>query len=377
MTQPACIDDFEHLAKARLPKAAWDYYASGANDMETLQDNCEAFRRYRVRPRVLRDVSRIDTASDFLGFPASCPIGIAPSAMQCMAHPDGERATSQAVAQFQSCMILSTYSTTPLEEVVKPTNASYWFQLYLYQNRPVSADLIRRAERAGYRALVLTVDTPQVGRRLPDARNVFKLPKPWRLANFPKEFQILTASERAAAGRVNQGEMDELTNESLGNRSDTTLTWVECIPWLRQVTSLPIILKGILTQEDALLAVKHGCDGIIVSNHGGRQLDSVSASIDALPEVVAAVKGRLEVYVDGGIRRGSDVFKALALGAKGVFIGRPALWGLGYNGQQGVEEVLKILHDELRLTMALAGCRSIAEINPGCLCKSKFVPAKL
>ncbi|KAJ1930667.1 hypothetical protein IWQ60_000064 [Tieghemiomyces parasiticus] len=345
MAKPTCVNDYEPLAKDRLPKMVWDYYAAGANDMLTLQDNTRAFLN---------------------------PICVAPSALQKMAHPDGEEAVSRAVAKFGSAMVLSTYSTTPLETVIAQggPDCSYWFQLYLYQNRPVSADLIRRAEAAGYRALVLTVDTPMIGRRLPDARNGFHLPKPWRLANFPPETRILTASQRAALAAKATSDVvpgTRVITEDLSNRTDSTLTWKTAIPWLRQVTNLPIVLKGILTRADAELAVAHDVDAIWVSNHAGRQLDTVQATIDALRDVVDGAAGQLEVYCDSGVRTGVDVFRALALGARAVFIGRPALWGLTVDGEAGVRDVLGILQEELETSMALTGCASVADIEPQCL----------
>ncbi|KAJ1984004.1 Hydroxyacid oxidase 1 [Dimargaris cristalligena] len=367
------VGDYERLAQSHLSRAAWDYYATGSNDMESLRDNLRAFRKYLLRPRILKGISRISTETHLLGYRAQSPLCISPSAMQRMAHPDGELATSRAMAQFHSCMVLSTYSTTALEEVIDQGNphSSYWFQLYLYQNRPVSAELIRRAEVAGYRALVLTVDTPMVGRRLADARNHFKLPPPWRLANFPDDFQILTASERAAREANGPQLADHLSNESLGNRSDTSLTWQSCLPWLRSVTRLPIILKGVLTRADAALAVQHGCAGVIVSNHGGRQLDGVQASIDALAEVVKGAQGQLEVYFDGGVRCGADVFRA-------VFIGRPVLWGLAANGQKGVEAILHELQSELEDAMRLTGCATLTDIQAQCLYRTGYpIPSQL
>ncbi|KAJ1973531.1 hypothetical protein H4R35_004071 [Dimargaris xerosporica] len=377
---PVCLDDFEAAARTKLGQSAWDYYATGANDMQTMHDNRLAFSRLRLRPRVLRDASTVSTTTSLLGRSIASPICIAPSAMQRMADPAGEEATAKAAAAFDTGMVLSTYSTTALEQVIHHSNGHnlYWFQLYLYQDRAVSQELIQRAERAGYQALVLTVDTPVIGRRLADARNKFQLPRPWHLANFPKDLQIVTASERAALLANGIGDdAPPIDNKTLSNRTDAGLTWAECIPWLRNVTRLPIILKGILTREDAELAVLHGCNGIIVSNHGGRQLDGVLAAIDALPEVVAAVRGRIEVYMDGGIRKGTDVFKALALGAKAVFLGRPVLWALAYNGEQGVKDMLRILQDELELAMALCGCTTIEAITPQYLQHTPELMARL
>ncbi|XP_040278732.1 hydroxyacid oxidase 2 isoform X1 [Bufo bufo] len=343
-----CLADFEAYAKDNLPKATWEYYAAGADDCGTRDDNLLAFKRIRLRPRMLRDVSVTDSRTTILGTEISCPIGIAPTAFHCLAWPDGEISTARAAETQNLCYVASTYSTCSVEEIVAAAPAGFrWFQLYIYRDRKLSEQLVHRVEALGFKALVLTVDLPYTGKRRSDIRNNFRLPPHLKVKNFEGVF-------KEHCGPDNYGVPD--------NTLDPSISWKD-IHWLRSLTRLPIIIKGILTKEDAELAVKHGVQGIIVSNHGGRQLDGELATIDALSEVVEAVQGRTEVYIDGGIRTGSDVLKALALGAKCVFIGRPIVWGLAYKGEEGVRGVLQILTDEFRLSMALSGCRNISEIN--------------
>lgn len=291
-----------------------------------------------------------------------------------MAHKDGEEATARAANKLNTLMTLSTYSTTSLEDAAKayPTGPR-WLQLYVYNDRWMSESIIKRAEKCGYKAIVLTVDTPFLGRRLKDLENKFRLPEPYRLANFD-EF-LLKNDEKESGNEITNLESrvgKKLTfTELLGTTSDLTLNWEKDIAWLKSLTNLPIIVKGILTAHDTRLALDYGVDGIVCSNHGGRQLDTVPPTLLALPEIIATVrdvsrstgKPPVPVFLDGGIRRGTDVFKALALGAEAIFVGRPILYGLSYDGQNGVEQVLNILNDEFRLTMALAGTRDLKEIN--------------
>ncbi|CAB1347297.1 unnamed protein product [Coregonus sp. 'balchen'] len=310
---------FEEYAKEHLSKATWDYYAAGADECCTRDDNLLAYKRIRLRPRILRDVSMSDTRTTVQGTEISFPVGIAPTAFHCLAWHEGEMATARA------------------------PNGYRWFQLYVYRDRKLSESIIHRVEALGYKALVLTVDVPYTGKRRNDIRNQFKLPPHLKVKNFDGE----------AAGPA---------GEEYGvpaNTLDPSISWKD-VYWLQSLTRLPIIIKGILTKEDAELAVEHGVQGIIVSNHGGRQLDGGPAT------------GRIEVYLDGGIRTGSDVLKAVALGAKCVFIGRPAVWGLAYKGEEGLREVLHILNDEFRLSMALSGCRNVAEINRNLIQFSKL-----
>ncbi|KAJ2747792.1 Hydroxyacid oxidase 1 [Coemansia sp. BCRC 34301] len=353
-SDPVCIKDLESIARSVMPSGAWGYYDSGANDEQTKNSNMSAFDEYRLHPRMLRDVSSISTETTVLGQRVRTPLGVAPCAMHKLAHAEGELATSQAACGHGSIMILSTYSTTSLEKVIGAGDGStqYWMQLYVYRERQVSESIVRRAERAGFKALVLTVDAPVLGRRLVDARNKFNPPSHLRLENFVDE----SAADSSATA-------SETFGEQFGANGDQALSWENGIAWLRSITKLPIIVKGILTKEDTELAIEHGCAGVIVSNHGGRQLDGALASIDALPQVVAAAQGRIEVYMDGGIRRGSDVFKALALGARAVFVARPVLWGLAYKGERGVRLALELLQKELELTMMLTGTTTIEQID--------------
>lgn len=332
--EPINVFDYEKLAQERMEQSAWNYYASGSDDEVTLRANRTAFERIRLRPRMLVDTSTCDLRAIVQGLPVSMPILIAPTAFHCLAHPEGECATAQAAGRAGTLMVASTSATRSLEEVASAGSGPFWFQLYIH-DRKATEELIKRAMAAGYRALVVTVDSPRWGHKERAIRNSFSLPAHLRKANFQ--------DEDVAKGNV-------------------FVTW-ESLDWLRSLTSLPIILKGILTAEDAALAVKHRVDGIIVSNHGGRQLDSVPATIEALPEVVEAVDGQCEIYLDGGIRRGTDVLKALALGARAVLVGRPILWGLAANGAEGVCHVLEILRTELELAMRLAGQPTLAGID--------------
>jgi 4-hydroxymandelate oxidase len=334
---PINVMDYEALARAHMESGAWDYYQGGSEDEITLRASRSAFERICLRPRVLVDVNTIDMGTTVLGTAVSMPVLVAPTAFHGLADPQGECLTVQGVGQTGTLMTVSTAATRSLEEIAHVASGPLWFQLYVRHNLKASETLVRRAQAAGYLAIVLTVDTPVLGKRERDLRNDFSMPSHAFSANFdhvPKE-RILEVF---------------------------VPTW-ETVDWLRSWTSLPILLKGILTAEDALLAIGHNVAGIVVSNHGGRQLDGVQASIEALPEVVEAVAGRCEVFVDGGIRRGTDVLKALALGARAVLVGRPILWGLAANGQEGVRHVLELLRTELEVAMKLAGCPTLASID--------------
>jgi len=331
--QPVNLSDYEALAKARLDRGALDYYQGGSDDEVTLRANRTAFERLRLRPRVLVDVSACDLRTNVLGIPVTMPILVAPTAAHALAHPDAECATAQAAGAAGTLMVVSSSATRSLEDVARAASGPLWFQLYIRRLRHAEA-LVVRAQAAGYRALVLTVDTPRLGNRERDIRNNFE--------GFPTPNYDSDGKEEPFMG--------------------DTLTW-DILDWLRSLTSVPILLKGILTAEDALLAVERGVAGIIVSNHGGRQLDGAVPSIEALPEVIAAVDGRCEVYLDGGVRRGTDVLKALALGARAVLIGRPILWGLAVDGAAGARRVLEILRAELEKAMMLAGRPTLASID--------------
>ncbi len=327
---PINLHDYERLAQQRLDPAIWDTYAQGSEDEVTLRANRSAYAAVRLRPRILVDVSACDLATTVLGTPIRLPVLIAPTSVQQLAHPEGELATARAAHAAGTVLVASTLSSYSLEEIARAVVGSpLWFQLYIYRDRALTSDLLARVERAGYQALVLTVDTPAIGNRERDRYNHFTLPEPLQFGNF--------ISQLAQEGGTRPGPL--VTWQTRGERE--MLTW-DVLPWLRSLTSLPLILKGVLTAEDAARAVEAGIDGLIVSNHGGRQLDGVLPTIEALPEVVEAVRGRCEVYLDGGIRRGTDILKALALGARAVLIGRPVFWGLAVNGEAGVYDVLHI-----------------------------------
>ncbi len=355
--QPINVHDYEALAKARMDPIGWDYYDSGSDDEVTLRENRAAFERIRLRPRVLVDVSAIDLRTTVLGTPVAMPILVAPAAFQGLAHPEGECEMARGVGDAGTLAVISTSANRSVEEVAATATGPLWFQLYVYRDREVSRALVRRAEAAGYKALVLTADAQRLGRRERDMRNGFTLPPHLSMANFVEK----SISEVPDEGPGASG----LALHAAATH-DPSLTW-EALDWLRDATALPVVVKGILTAEDATLAVRHGADAIIVSNHGGRQLDGSVTSIEALPEVVAAVQsagGHCEIYMDGGIRRGTDILKALALGAHAVLVARPVLWGLAADGANGVRGVLGLLRDELELAMALAGRPTLASIDP-------------
>jgi isopentenyl diphosphate isomerase/L-lactate dehydrogenase-like FMN-dependent dehydrogenase len=335
--------DYERAASKRLDPGPYGYVAGGAGDEHTLRDNVAAFRRWRLRPRVLVDVSETTTETQVLGKPLSMPIVVAPMGIHRIVHPDGEEATVRAAAAARTIFCLSTSGTATVEAVAEAApDCRRWFQLYWRADREFVRELLGHAVGAGYDALVLTVDLPAFGRRERDFRNRFEF-----------------AADLEMPYRT-RPELDP--HVVLGGVVDPRLTWRD-LEWLRENCPLPLVVKGILTAEDALLAVEHGAAAVAVSNHGGRQLDNVPASLDALPEVVEAAADRVEVYMDGGIRRGTDVAVALALGARAVLVGRPVLWGLAVDGEGGVARVLELLRAELELTLKLLGCRSPTEVT--------------
>jgi 4-hydroxymandelate oxidase len=343
------LDDFEPLARAVMEPSAFGYVAGGSWDEVSLHENIAAWRRRRFRPRVLVDVSGVDPSSTFLGEPTALPVAVAPMAFQSLAHSDGEIEAARGAAAAGIPYTLSTTSSQPIEAVAAgAAGATLWFQLYTQADPAVTRSLVERAEAAGYRAIILTVDLPVLGYRDRDRRAGFLLP---HMGNF--------ADVAASHGRA------ALHTPSLLHAPgmEPTLVWAD-LATIRSWTSLPLVLKGILTAEDARLAVEHGVDAIVVSNHGARQLDRVPAAIDVLAEVVAAVGGRAEVWVDGGIRRGLDIAIARALGAQGVLIGRPIYWALAAGGAAGVERAIAILREEFELTLALLGTPTPADIGP-------------
>ncbi len=347
------LDDFETAAWERMPPGVRDYVSGGAADEVTVRENREAFNRFKLLPRALRDVSSVDLAIELFGERLSFPVLVAPTAFHSLAHPQGELATARAAAAAGTAMVVSTMSSYRLEEIAAAARGTKWFQLYCYRDRSVTKALVERAEAAGYRAICMTVDLPRVGRRERDLRNRFSLPE----GVSPKNFEEFLDLDRLGADqRIRAFE------HFIGALVDPSLTW-EAVDWLRSITRLPLILKGIMTAADARLAVERGVQGIVVSNHGGRQLDTVPATIDVLGEIVDEVGEGAEVLMDGGVRRGTDVAKALALGARAVLVGRPCLYGLAVAGEEGVRRVLELLRAELELTLALLGCRSCKDVT--------------
>ncbi|HKI06405.1 MAG TPA: alpha-hydroxy acid oxidase [Thermoanaerobaculia bacterium] len=353
--EPINLFDLEAIAREKLPRDAYDYYASGAHDEVTLRENRAAYDRLSLAYRVLVDVSRREMATTVLGQPVSMPLLVAPTAFHRLACPEGELATVRAAGAAGTVMILSTLSTTAVEEVVAAASGPVWFQLYVYRDRQATEGLVRRAEAAGCQALVLTVDAPFLGRRERDVRNRFRLPPGLAVANMLP----------AGYGDVPPAIADSGLAAYFAYLLNPSLSWPD-VAWLQSLTSLPVVVKGIVRPDDALRAAEAGAAGIVVSNHGGRQLDTAPATIDVLPEIADALAARghkIEILMDGGVRRGTDVLKALALGARAVLLGRPILWGLAADGEAGAAWVLRLLRDELDLAMALAGAPTLADIT--------------
>lgn len=344
----ASLSDYEMLARQRMTTGAWAYFAGGAGDEWTLRENVAAFARHPLRPRVLCDLRGGGTGITLFGTDLAAPILLAPVAFQRLVNPDGELATAMAAGALNTAMVVSTQASVRLEDIAAHASAPLWFQLYIQPDRAFTADLVHRAEAAGYRALVVTVDAPVNGMRNREQRAGFALPPdvgPVNLAG-------MRPAPPAPAGAL-------LFGTPL---LDLAPTWAD-LEWLRGLTRLPIILKGITDPDDARRTAAAGMDGVIVSNHGGRTLDGMPAGIDMLPPVVDAVGGAIPVLMDGGIRRGADVLRALALGARAVLIGRPYIFALAAAGAPGVAHVIRILRAELELAMALTGCRDIAAID--------------
>jgi 4-hydroxymandelate oxidase len=331
---PVNLAEYEEVARGKLAREAYDYYAGGANDGITLRANVEAYGKLPLYHRVLRNVAARDTSVEVLGERISFPVMVAPTAFHRLACADGECATARAAARAGTIMVMSTLSNTVIEEVTAAADGPTWFQLYIYKDRAATLDLVRRAEAAGCRALVLTVDTAVWGRREADVRNNFALPDGLTVANL--------------AAHAKQSFPHGLAGSGLAAYAaamlDASLTWKD-LEWLREQTKLPVVLKGVVHPDDARAAVEHGAA--------------------AVPRVVEAVAGEVPVLVDGGVRRGTDVVKALALGARAVLIGRPILWGLAVDGEDGAYRVLELLKAEFDLAMALCGARTVGEIERG------------
>jgi 4-hydroxymandelate oxidase len=346
-----CAADFEGLANSRLDAELRDFISGGSGAERTLNANRLAFEDVRFRTRVMVDVSGCEAGTTLLGAPLRAPVGLAPTAYHRLVHDDGELATAQGTAG--ALYIVGMFASRSLEEIAEVAAGPLWLQLYWLHDRKALIQLVERATVAGYRAIVLTVDTPRIGQRFRDLRNGFTVPAGVRAVNLDSEAMATTHQRRAGGSAIAAHAAEAF---------DASLNWDD-VKWLRALTDLPLVLKGILTAEDATRAVESGVDALIVSNHGGRQLDGVPASLHALVEVVPAVRGACPVLLDGGIRSGSDVFAALALGADTVLIGRPALWALAVGGARGVARLLDLIHDELIQTMTLAGRPSVAAID--------------
>jgi 4-hydroxymandelate oxidase len=350
---PVTVDDFEALARERLSTMAYDYYRSGADEEHTLRRNREAWNDYAIWYRTLVDVSAPRIATTVLGTPVSSPLLVAPTAYHALAHEDGECGTARAAAAAGTLYVASTLATTSLEDVAAAApNAPRWFQLYVQTDREFTKGLVARAKAAGYGAIVVTCDTPVLGRRCADVRNGFGLPAGLVMANL---IDTLPPDLREGAG-------SELAR-FVASRHDAAFTWKD-LAWLAEISApLPVVVKGLVRGDDARLALDYGAQAIWVSNHGGRQLDLAPPTAAGLVEIVEAVAGRAEVYVDGGIRSGTHALVALGLGARAVFLGRPIIWGLAAGGSEGVGQVLALLRDELVRAMQLAGCADAAAVD--------------
>ena len=341
------VADAQREGEAKLEQGPRDYFAGGAGEELTLRENVAAWTSWRLRPRVLNDVRAVSTRTEVLGKPVEMPVLVAPVAYQRMAHPEAEAGMARGAAAAGTVMCLSTLSTTrPAEIAAAAPGGRHWFQLYAFKDAGVTRALMEEAIEAGFEAILVTADAPPGGNRERDRRNRFTLPK-----------ELGTPSLTAATG----GER-ALTIEQTFALMNHALTWDD-VADLASECSIPVLIKGLVTPEDAELAVEHGAAGVVVSNHGGRQLDRCLATAEALPEVADALEGRGTLLVDGGIRRGVDVATALALGADGVLVGRPALWALAAAGREGVAAVLDLLRAELELTLGLCGCTTPAELN--------------
>ena len=340
LTKLLTVPDFQAVAKERLPAGAYVYVAGGSGDERTMRDNLEAFARWRFVPRVLIDTSARSLSTTVLGQRVALPVGIAPFALQCLLDPEGEVAMAKAATAANTFMVLSMGSTRTIEDVGAVAGCPLWFQPYLFDDAVYMRELAQRAEAAGFVAICLTVDSPVSGRRDGALREPIVMPPGVEWVNMPPELR------RPSRKWLTGGD---------------TWTWADA-DRIRGETQLALVVKGVLAAEDAVLAVEHGARAIVVSNHGGRQLDDSIASLDALPAIVDAVAGRAEIIVDGGVRRGIDVLKALALGARAVLIGRPAAWALAAGGQAGAERMLELLRMELWVAMAIAGVATVERV---------------
>lgn len=349
--KPVNILEYEPLARKRLTRMAYDYVAGGSTDEITLRRNRESFDHLLLRPRALIDVSQLDTRVQLFGQTLDFPILLAPTAYHKLVHPRGELATLEGAAAAKAAVIASSFATTSIEDMARHSKTNLWFQLYAQPDREFTRDLVQRAEAVGCKALVVTVDTPITPMRDRESRHNFALPPGMQIENLKP---LLAKTKASASHRALTGIYSAVLNPKL--------TW-QTIEWMRSFAKTPIILKGLIAPEDARIAAEQGVAGIVVSNHGGRNLDTSPATIEALPRVMEAIGGRIPVLMDGGVRRGTDMVKALACGAKAVLIGRPYLYGLAARGADGVQHVIDLLRTEFEAAMALCGVRSLAEID--------------
>lgn len=347
------LDSLEIEARERLEPMLYDYIAGGAADEWTLAENRAVWSRIQLLPRMLRGVAARSLETTVLGTPISFPVLVPPMAFHGFCHDEAEAATARGTAAEGTIFCASTVSNCSMEAIAASCDGPRWFQLYVYRDREITRGLVDRAAAAGYSALCLTVDLPLAGQRERDRRNMLRMPPHLVLGNFPVS--------HAEAHHQGSGTGSALAHY-VNAQWDPGLTWDD-VEWLRSISPMPVVVKGILAPDDAVLAIEHGASAVIVSNHGGRQLDTVPAAITMLPAVVERLNGRGEVLIDGGVRRGTDVLKALALGARAVLVGRPVLWGLTLDGAEGVRAVLRHLRGELDLAMALAGCATIADVK--------------
>ncbi|MGH8807484.1 MAG: alpha-hydroxy acid oxidase [Noviherbaspirillum sp.] len=369
----SCVADYRLAARRRLPRLAFDYLDGGAEDLDALRRNRDAYRQWLFKPRVLTDISRCSTGTQFFGREAAAPLIVGPTGLNGLFWPCADELLARAASGAGLPFVLSTASTSLLEDVrAAAPERDLWMQLYVQQDRSIAEDLMRRASAAGYSTLVLTVDTPVHGKRDHDVRNGFRLPlrlSPKLVADCMTHPHWCWQMVRYGSPQLKNiaksvGERADLSRHAamLSRQMDLTLGWAD-LAWLRRHWDGKVIVKGIQNADDALLAVAHGADGIVVSNHGGRQLGSTFAPLELLPRIVDAVGHRMDIFIDGGVRRGSDALKAVALGARGVFLGRAPLYGVASRGEAGANEVLALLMSEMLVTMQLLGCTEIAKLD--------------
>jgi isopentenyl diphosphate isomerase/L-lactate dehydrogenase-like FMN-dependent dehydrogenase len=344
------VFQFEHEARKILPLNIYNFFAGGAGEELSLKENMASFDRLKLVPRVLKEINSCNLSTQLLGQNISFPVLIAPMAFQNLAHAEGELAVAKAVSLHGTIMTVSTLSTSSLKDIKESSSISPWFQVYIYKDREITKNLIKQADKLNYGAIVLTVDTPFYAKRMRELQN------PISLKSYSQVVNLVEAGLKLDS--INPSILPQYLSSLL----ESNIGWKD-IEWIRSITSLPIILKGILHPEDMQIAIDHNIQGVILSNHGGRQLDTAITALEALLLVKESTKNEIDIIVDGGIRKGSDILKALALGAKAVMVGRPIIWGLGVNGENGVHQVLGILKKELCISMALTGTASIRSLD--------------